>query len=437
MSDLSDKTVLVVDGGLFLPLAFRLAREFGRVLYYVPGEKPFPTLADASIGDGFKEIERVPRLWSNLGAVDLIVVPDVGHSDLQVELKRNRIPVWGSGYGEWLELHRQRLKLTQKDLGLAVPSYHVIRGLDDLWTFLQSEDQWDSFVKISKYRGDMETYHFINPKLARPWFQQQSAKWGPFSNLVQFVVEKKIEAKAELGFDGFCIDGQFPKVAVQGIEGKDKVYLGSVTPYDDLPTELTEINDVLGPLLKSNRYRNFFSSEVRVAEDGTPYLTDPCCRHASPAGECLDELITNWGDIIVAGAQGELVEPEYAAKFAVQAMIDHTGDERYWRMIEVPEEVRQWVKIYFACQVDGVIAVPPFPWSCDSIGSVIGLGDTIQEAMDHLNENVEALKGQDLEVKTVALADVLKDIEEAEKAGMEFTPQAVPEPASVLDENAS
>lgn len=437
MSALEGKTVLVIDNGLFLPLAFRLAREAAHVMFYAPGESPFPKLADAVIGDGFSEIERVSNLFGviSLKQPDLVVVPDVGHKDLQLQLQRMGIPVWGSRSGDRLELHRQWLKKFQADAGMDVPPYHVIHGLAALWKFLEPKENWDCYLKISRFRGDMETHHFISPKVDLVWFQQQAAKWGPLSDNIAFIVEKKIEAVAEIGFDGFCIDGKFPAVAVQGIEGKDKVYIGAVTKYEDLPEELTDVNAALSEFLRQSHYRNFFSTEVRVAEDGTAYLTDPTCRHASPAGECLDELITNWGDIMVAGAQGEMVEPEYVAKFAVQAMIDHPGDPMQWRTLEVPEEVRDWVKIYFCCQQDGVIAIPPFPWNHDSIGSVLGMGDTIQEAMDHLKENVEALSGQDLEIKTVALADVIADIEKAEEAGMEFTDQPVPPPESVLEKH--
>lgn len=433
MSALTDKTVLFIDGGLFLPLAFRLAREAHRLLYYCPGERPFPILADAIIGDGFEEIERVRDVFKAARDSNLAVVPDVGHSDLETELETSGLPVWGSRRGDRLELDRHFLKGWQRKKGLEVPEYFAVTGLAQLWSLLQLEDNWDSYIKVSRFRGDTETYHFINPEVSRPWFQQMGAKWGPLCDRVSFIVEKSIEAVTEIGFDGYCIDGRFPKVAVQGVEGKDKVYLGAVTDYADLPEELTAINEKLAEELEAQHYRNFFSTEVRVTKEGQAFLTDPTCRHASPAGEGLHELIENLGDIIVAGAQGEMVQPEYGAKFAVQAMIDHPGDPMAWRTLEVPKSVRRWVKLFFCCQVGETIGLPPLPWNHDTIGSVVGLGDTIEEAMDDLNEHAEELKGQDLEIKTAALADVLRDIREAEKAGMEFTSQPVPPPSAAIE----
>lgn len=430
-------TLLFIDDGLFLPFAFRLAREAGKVLFYAPNRKPFPTLADAAIGDGFSEIERVRELYAALDRKpDTIVIPDVGHADLQRHLEKLGFAVWGSGAGDRLEMHRLFLKEYQKKHGMAVPPHEIRRGLDNLWAYLQDEDKWDCYVKISTFRGDMETFHFISPGVSAEWFQQQAVKWGPLSSILTFIIEPKIKAKTELGFDGYCIDGQFPTVAVQGIEGKDKVYIGAVTRYDALPEELRQVNAALMPFLDQNSYRNFFSTEVRVAEDGTPYLIDPCCRHASPAGECQHELIENWLEIVQGGARGMLIEPRFLAKFAVQVMIEHRGDEHGWRSLEVPKDIEQWVKIYFACQTDGVLHIPPFPWSCNLVGSVLGLGDTIEDAMDHLKENVEELEGQDLEINVAALADVLKEIKETEKAGMEFTPQVVPAPETVLDKPA-
>lgn len=433
MTDLSSRTVLVIDAGLFLPLAFRLARDFGKVLFHSPMSKPFPCVGDAVIGDGFGEIEVVRDLFKH-GMVehDVVVIPDVGHSDLHYDC--TGMNVWGSGDGDRLELDRQFLKDYQAEHGMDVPPYVKLKGLSALREHLTYNP--DVYVKMSRYRGTMETFHSVNYKLSEPWLDELAVKLGPLQERVTFIVEDAIDAVAELGFDGFCIDGEFPKVAVQGIEAKDRGYIGVVTPYADLPEELRDVNAPLKPFLKENRYRNFFSTEVRITDKDEVFLTDPCCRHASPAGECLLELYGNLGEIIWEGAQGNLVEPEYTAKYAAQALIDHPdpGTE-HWRLVDVPAEVRQWVKLYFACEVDGRQAIPPLAWNHETIGSVVGLGHTLEEAIDAVKEHAKALDGQGLTIRTDALGDVLKEMQEAEKAGVELTTDTVPEPSTVIQDH--
>jgi len=434
--DVSDRTALVVDGGLFLPFAQRLARDFKNVLYFCPGEKPFPLLNDAVLGDGFGGVTRVDDLWMAVEEMitpeDVIVFPDVGHADLALHLQQMGHAVWSSRYGDQLELDRVFLKNFQRSQGMAIPPYEVVHGLTALAEYLRQHE--DVYVKLSKYRGVMETFHSVTYRLSEPWLAIMACKLGPLKDTVDFVVEDHIEAIAELGFDGFCIDGQFPEVAVQGIEAKDFGYIGCVRPFATLPKEIQGTIEPLLNFLTEQNYRNFFSTEVRVGEDGTPYLTDPCCRHASPAGECLDELYENLGEIIWLGARGILLEPVYTAKFAVQAMIDHPGDEDLWRLVDLPDDARQWTKLFFACEIEGKICLPPFPWSHSTIGSVLGIGDTLEEAIEDLKEHAELLGGQGLTIHTEAVVEVVKEIQKSEEAGVEVSPEPVPDPAEVMKE---
>jgi hypothetical protein len=173
--------------------------------------------------------------------------------------------------------------------------------------------------------------------------------------------------------------------------------------------------------------------EIRIAEDGTPYFTDPTCRSATPAGEPQLELYKNLPEIIWAGAHGKCIEPEIEHNFAVQAIMDHTGPEEEWRRIVIPDDVRRWVKLYSACQIEGdLYAIPPFPHSCDSIGSVLGLGGTMEDAIEHLKSNAKALKDQPVHIHVETLVEALKEIQEAEKQDVEFSSQPVPEPETVV-----
>lgn len=428
MSEVSSKTVLCVDHGLFLPLAIKLAESFQRVLYYSPFEKGFPILNDCVLGDGYENVERVDDIWENLKDVDLFVFPDLQHSGLQLHLESLGKRVWGSREGDDLELRRSFLKKTQEKLGLEVPDYKTITGIANLRTYLKAYE--DQFVKISRYRGVMETFHHLTYEQSQPILDHLAVMFGPLQNEVPFLVEGPIKTDIEVGYDGWCIDGEWPDTGLQGVEAKDKALIASVQEYKDMPEEVTSINEALSPVLKKYRYRNFLSTEIRVADK--PFLIDITTRAPSPGIEIHMELWRNLPEIIWHGANGEMIEPKATAQFGVECMIDHTGNEDRWRVLEIPKEAEPWVKLYSACKHNDLHCIPPFPHSHDTIGAVVGIGDTVEDAIAHLKSTVELLKDQPVSIHVDALYDILKDIHSAEKKGIEFSDQAVPEPEVAL-----
>ncbi|HEV3111878.1 MAG TPA: hypothetical protein VGY99_15430 [Candidatus Binataceae bacterium] len=77
MMDLSNQTVLVIDQGLYVHIAEKLAESFGRVLYYCNGwRSAFPVSERFNIGAGIDGIERIANPWEYVDGADLIVFPD-------------------------------------------------------------------------------------------------------------------------------------------------------------------------------------------------------------------------------------------------------------------------------------------------------------------------------------------------------------------------
>lgn len=429
--DVSDVTACVVDHGLFLPLALKLGEQFKRVLYYSPWEKGFPVLNDVIIGDGYESqmVERVDDIWEHLKEIDLFIFLDIQHSGLQQHLESIGKAVWGSREGDDMELKRTYFKELQSSLGMKVPFYDTIRGISNLRSYLKEHD--DRYVKISRFRGCMETWHHITYDLSRQKLDQLAVKFGPLQDSVPFVVEAPIKTDIEVGYDGFTIDGQFPAFGVQGFEVKDRALIGAVQKYSEMPDEVTSVNEAIAPALKNYRVRNFFSTEIRVA-DGESYLIDPTLRCPSPCIEIQMELWSNLAEFIWAGANGELVDPEPVAMFGVEAVIDHHGDESEWRTLEIPRAAEQWTKIYNCCKHDGLTCIPPLPHSHDSIGFVVGIGDTLEDAISHLKENAEKLKEQPMTIHLEGLYNALSEIHEAEKKGIKFSKDELPEPEETL-----
>jgi len=418
-----------MDNGLFLPLALRLSKDFKRVLYHTPHERAFPVINDSILGDGFEEIERCDDIFEVIKEVDLVVFPDVGGSGLQKHLESMGKRVWGSRQGDDLELKRILLKKTQEEVNLNVPRYKSIRGLTALRAFLKENEH--VFVKVSRFRGTTETFESIDYDHSLPLLDQLAVLLGPLQDQFPFMVEWPVDTNLEVGYDGYCIDGKYPKLGLQGWEAKDQGLIAAVQNYEDLPEQVTEVNDAFASVLADYKYRNFLSTEIRI-DDGQGFLIDITCRGGVPSIESQIALWGNLADIIWHGSVGELVDPEPTAKYAVEAMVLHKDEKELWRILEVPDEAKDAIMPYAACFHDGLYCFPPFAHSSETVASIVTVNDDLAKAIERLKELAETLSDQPVKVSTNAIFEMLKSIQEAEKEGVEFTGDKLPEPESAL-----
>lgn len=432
MKDISELHFRVCDHGLFLPIARRLARDAGLVSYWTPHEMAFPSVKNF-IGDGFPDIQRVESPWVELEEVDCFVFPDIGFPHLESALKAAGLPVWGAGYGERFEVSRSSFLRALAEAKLPIPPHHIVEGITQLKEYLH--DKTDLWVKISRFRGDCETFQWRSAADDENRLNELSVKLGPFREQMLFFVFQPINTKNEDGVDTWCIDGAYPELVIHGMESKDKAYLGTWQKYADLPSELRSVNDAFAPLLARCDYRSFFSTEVRITPEGESYFIDPTCRAGSPPSQVMAEMIGNYAEIIWGGANGKLVEPEDAAKFGVQGLICVGGDRRDWRSLKVTDELDRWVKCPRAIWNDGRLWFPPdLDADGKDIGWLVGIGDRPEEAIRHLQHNSELLPdGATCEYS--ALADLIRQVNEAEASGMPFTDAPMPEPEIVIQES--
>lgn len=422
--NLKTKTACFIDNGLFTEVAIKLSQSFGKVLYWVPNFSAFPKSNLSLVGDGLEEITRIKNLWDHLEDIDIFVFGDVYFGDLQVYLRSIGKRVWGSGKGEDLELYRWETKQLLKSIGLPVQPVKLIVGMDALREWLKKHD--DQYVKLSYFRGDTETFHAETYDLIEPKLDQLEHSLGAKKTVVEFIVESAINDCVEVGYDGWCIDGGFPPVGILGYEIKDAGLIGVIKDYDELPEPVLKVNKALAGYMKANTYRGFFSTEIRFGEDGKPYLTDPCCRLPSPPSELYQEMYANYGEIIWHGAAGEIVTPEPTCKYGVEAMIHCPFADKDWAAIHFPEEIRRWVKLRNLTKIDGKYYVVPQNVGLPEIGAVIGIGDTLLEAINHCKANAAQVKGYQLEIKLDSIGDALKVIEEGEAHGIHFSDDPLP-----------
>lgn len=419
MPDQSSKSVLLMDHGLFLSWAMKLSEYFGEISYFVPWDGLFPDMSRALIGDGFPKIKRVQNFFEAAKRADLIVFPDVYNQDVlnvcRYQLKK---PCWGSGRAEELELDRWRSWQLLKKLGLPAVQTERVIGVDALRRCLRKNE--DKYIKISRYRGVGETFHHVNYRLSEPWIDEKAHKLGRQQHLMPFMVQDSINSDCEPGWDGYIVDGQTPRTNIVGFEVKDKSYFCSVLPAKEMFAGLSDLNEALAATFKKYQYRGWFSSEVRV--DGKKsYPIDLTCRAASPAGETYQELITNWGEILWHGAQGEIVEPKFGGQYGMQIIIKAAAAEHEWLPVYFPEKLSRWVKLYNACRLKGQTCVIPqegagLIW----IGSVVAIGDTPEQCKKRIKEYADQVEGYQVEIDVDTLNDAEAVADEAEKSGVQF-----------------
>lgn len=424
---LKNLRVCVVDYGLFVDVALKLSESVGEVSYHNPGWRVYnPKSIEARIGDGFDQIKCLKHFWKAAHLFDLFVFTTVGMGDWQEELRRQGKLVWGAGKYEDMETYRIEFKELMRQLGMPTGDYTVVYGLDALREYLKEHP--NVHVKINLYRGDTETFQSRNYNEIEPKLDYLDYYHGPFKNDVPFLVEQDIPNALETGGDHWVVNGKFPKLALQGVENKDRGYLITCIPYEDLCEPVKRVNAWLAPALKD--YRGPLHHEIRVGPDEVPHLLDITARYGSPPTESMVEMIENLAEIMYYGAQGILVEPQPRAKYAAQAVI-LSENCKAWQLVAFPDSIKRWVKLYDHTRHAGKNYIVPMQHDLAEIGYVVGLGDTIKKAISQCKSHAELVQGSKINVETDALEDIVEEIKKGEDMGITFSDEPVPEKVDV------
>lgn len=420
-TDYSDKSVLLWDRGQFTFVAEKLAESFGQVKYYVPVESGFPTSNIGLMGVGLDGVERVYEFWDHVNSADLIVFPDVYDGDAQEYLRSLGKPVWGSGYTAQLELDRWGTHQTLKSLGEPVSDAKLLVGTDELADYLSGEMANEvCYIKASFFRGDFETRKHANWKLSEPWLDELRITLGPRKSIIQFIVEKPLEG-VEIGYDAYHVGGVMPPTVMYGYEAKDAAYLGKVVGSQDLPEAVKHPTEVMLEMCRGVAAN--LHNEIRIGPDGLFYLIDPTMRCGSPPSESIMEAFSNWDEIMYEGARGNLVEAEPTCRFAAELTLRSDWVQSHWLPVYFPAKVKQWLKLHDHCRVDGIDYVVKHAWSSThypEIGAVVGIGDSMEEAIRNCMLHLNEIEAEQLDSKEESFDELFKTISEGHKEGIAF-----------------
>lgn len=431
MKPVEEVRALVVDHGLYIPLARKLAETYAEVIYWRPMSESFPTISKACVGDGYSNVTQVFDPWNVIDSkgIDLAIFPDVQHSQLQAHLQSLGLPVWGSQSADEIELSRYEFINALEELGLEVPEFKRILGLDDLRHYLS--DHEDKYIKISRYRGTMETMHWRSLVEDECLLDNLAVALGPCRNRLWFYVFDPIDADLEDGVDTWCVNGQWPSLCLHGVEAKDQAYLGGVKPISELPDYTQEIMRKFGPILGKRGMVNFWSQEIRVAGDKA-YFIDPTPRAPMPGLNSHLAIWRNLADVIWHGANGEILEPEFSAQYSSECALTVDDDEHCWFSAKIPDDIAPNVNLSNCCEIDGITAFPPGEIPGHIIGWLVATGDSPKEALESLAELSTQLP-EKISANLSAVVKLTDEIENAKEAGIEVTAEPLPDANEIME----
>ena len=419
MSDnLSTKSVIVYDNGTFVSVAERLAKDFGKVMYYSPCKSAFPQVKNALIGHGLRGVERINNFWDHIDEMDIAVFPDVMDGDIQLHLDSLGKKVFGSRKGEDMELNRDGMKEYMKELGLPVGHYEIVKGMDALRKYIKAHK--NIWIKISTYRGDFETLQAKNYSYIQLKLDEIERELGAVKNEVEFICEDDLDDKVEVGYDGYCINGQFPNETMFGIEVKDLGYVGLMKPYKDLPEPVLNFNNVITPTMKAYGYKNFVSTEVRIGRDQIGFMNDFCGRTGSPPNELYQNMFTNFSQIVWEGAHGKCIDPIPENKWGVEVLIHCSWAEKNWLPIQFPEKYYDNLKFRDVCVINGQHYIIPQYVGLPEVGAIVATGDTLEAALSQVEEIADTIRGYYVEVPLNAIDKAKEEIEKLKTFGYDI-----------------
>lgn len=416
MEKIKDKSVIIFDYGMAVPHAQRLAREFGKVGYFSPWTSSFPNSNDSIVGEGFDGVTRLLDFWQEVDKYDCVYIPDTHCGDIVSYLRKKGYKVFGAdSKSTTLELDRWKGRKIQQAVGLPVQRTEHIVGLFKLRKHLGTVK--DRFVKLSLFRGAIETFKHDSIESSQPYLDKLAVALYPKQDEADFIVEELISG-SEAGTDTFVVDGNYSDYSMYGWEVKDKYYVGKCEETNKVPKPLKEVNDKLATFFKKCGTRSMFSTEVKITKDGKPYLIDPTVRMPLPPSYIELEMYSNFGEFIYNAAQGKLIPLKPTAKYGVEVILSSDFSMENILEVKIPKEQVQWVKLANGCKINGKFYILPGSPK-DHYLSVVGLGDTVESAVNHAQNTIDKIEAFQLQ-KSFDKQAIFDKVAEGKKQGLKF-----------------
>jgi hypothetical protein len=147
-------------------------------------------------------------------------------------------------------------------------------------------------------------------------------------------------------------------------------------------------------------------------------------RAGSPPSNTYLDMIGNWDEIIIEGCLGNIVEPKFIAEYGVEIILKSAYCNQGYLNVSYPEEFKQNIKLKGTFKVDGVEYVIPFThcgFDMIEFGSIVVVGDDLEEIMEHALEIAGSIEGFKIEYNSNALNIAMEQINDLKaKLNIEF-----------------
>ena len=410
-NDLSKKTAIVYDrGGLYLYCAEKLAEKYKKVLYYLADADAYPSSQKCKIGEGLKGVERIHDLWGYIDEADIVYFFDVYDGDMQHWLREKGYTIYGSGRSEQVEIDKVYFLELLEELKLPCPETQLCEGLEELEEYLKTRK--DTVWLKNLHRGDFETRKFRNMDQIEPFINDLKKRLGTAADDVDILVQSKIDSVCEVGYDGFCIGGDYTVNSITGYEIKDKGFIGKVCA--ETPPILKLINDAFAPTFKKRGYRGNYSTEIRITKEGLPYYIDATCRVPSPPGELMCELYENWAEATWEIANGNVPVLKPIAKFGAVIILTSGWHDEHELCVQFPDKYKRYVKLKnHTKDADSYYCIPNGNGAF--FGAVVGWGDTVKQATMKCLEVVKTIEADEMEYDDTMFDKAYEQIDAGKK----------------------
>jgi len=327
---------LVMGTGIEFSHVLALAEAGVETYYYTDFVSTFPSFDDFASGYGFTNIKKVHNPFSYVDKVDLIANFDVLSGDLLEFLKKKGYKTFGGGVAAELELNRSALKSALKVMKLPSPDYKIVKGYDNIPV--------PSVVKLSIFRGSMETFILKNETQKKNLKTKLEIEFGAFLKEMEFVVEDLIDLDknfVECGIDAFfdAEKGGFQFPLLLGVEYRKGVYIGRViNNLAELPKPIQETVLKLSQLLIKAGYRGMLSTEEFVnLRTGKHYFLDITVRGAYPLSLGYRYAIENFKNVVFDSAP-----PKFKGKYYVAVPFSVDETKNMYVNIKFPDKDKRY-----------------------------------------------------------------------------------------------
>jgi hypothetical protein len=201
-----------------------------------------------------------------------------------------------------------------------------------------------------------------------------------------------------------------------GYEAKDSAYIGRFN-CSQLPKVLEDVNVRITPHLASAS--TFVSTEVRVTPSGMGYPVDLTIRAPHPPMAAMLEALNNLDTFIINAAKNRDIS-ELSSRAAYAAVLVGTSgwadDHRMELVFEY--KLRPYVKLFKAYKVGtSYYVLPSSSFAC----CVVGIGDTVNQAVKGCKMIAEGVKGRELSFDFSSLDTIVSEtIPQGKKCGINF-----------------